>query len=170
MHRILVAHASKYGSTTEVAEAIALRLKDRGMEAEVRPAGEVRDLEGYSAVVLGVALYFFRWRRDAHRFCSRNEKELRTLPVAVFAVGPLEDTQEQYAGARKHLENGLAKHPWLVARSTAVFGGRLDPQRLRFPDNNPAMRRMPPCDLRDWEAVDSWADALIDTHALVERA
>ena len=62
MASVLVAYATKYGSTREVAEAIASALIERGADAVARPAGEIRGLEGYSAVVLGTALYFFRWR------------------------------------------------------------------------------------------------------------
>jgi len=39
MGPILVAYATKYGSTHEVAEAIATRLRERGLEIEVRAAG-----------------------------------------------------------------------------------------------------------------------------------
>jgi menaquinone-dependent protoporphyrinogen oxidase len=166
MDSVVVAYASKYGSTGEVAEAIARRLGGRGFSAEARPAGEVRDLEGCSAVVLGVALYFFRWRKDAHRFCSRKRDALASLPVAVFGMGPIEDTPEQYAGSRQHLEKGLAKHPSLALRSIAVFGGRLEPSQLRFPDNSPAMKRMPSCDLRDWAAIDAWADSVVESLSL----
>lgn len=161
MASVLVAYATKYGSTREVAEAIAAALQSQGVEAVVRPAGEVKGLEGYSAVVLGTALYFFRWRREAHRFLSRNRAALRDLPVAVFGLGPIEDTPEQFEGARAHLDKGLSKHAWLSPVSVAVFGGRLDPASLRFPDNNPAVRQMGPSDFRDWDAIDLWAVSLV---------
>jgi len=162
MASVLVAYATKYGSTREVAEAIASALIERGVDATARPAGEVRGLEGYSSVVLGTALYFFRWRGEAHRFLSRNRSAVESLPVAVFGLGPIEDTPEQFEAARKHLDKGLSKHKWLSPASIAVFGGRLDPTHLRFPDNNPAFRRMAPSDTRDWDAVRSWAYGLID--------
>ena len=161
MASVLVAYATKYGSTREVAEAIASALIERGVDAVARPAGEVKGLEGYSAVVLGTALYFFRWRRKAHRFLSRNRSALESLSVAVFGLGPIEDTPEQFQAAREHLDKGLSKHKWLSPASVAVFGGRLDPAHLRFPDNNPAFRRMAPSDTRDWDAVRSWARGLI---------
>lgn len=160
--RVLVTYASKYGSTREVAEAIADGLRERGIDAEVRAAGEVRDLQGISAVILGVALYFFRWRGEAHRFLRRNRAALEAMPVAVFGLGPIEDTEEQFTGARGHLDKGVAKHPWLSPVSATVFGGRVDPQHLRFPDNNPAMRQMGAVDLRDWETIASWTDELVD--------
>jgi menaquinone-dependent protoporphyrinogen oxidase len=42
-----------------------------------------------------------------------------------------------------------------------VIGGKFDPNRLRFPWNLlPALRNMPPSDLRDWEAIRAWASRL----------
>lgn len=162
MGKVLVAYASKYGSTGEVAEAIAARLRERGIDALASPVESVKTLDGISATVLGVALYFFRWRGTAHRFLKRYRRALQDMPMAVFGIGPIEDTPEQYTGAREHLDKGLAKHSWLAPISVTVFGGHLDPEHLRFPDNNPAMRQMGQVDLRDWAAIDRWADELVD--------
>jgi menaquinone-dependent protoporphyrinogen oxidase len=162
MGSVLVAYATKYGSTREVAEAVASVLVERGIDAVVRPADEVRSLDDYSAVVLGTALYFFMWRGEAHRFLRRNRKALSAMPVALFGLGPIEDTPEQFEGAQGHLDKGLAKHVWLSLVSTAVFGGRLDPAHLRFPDNNPAMRAMGVVDLLDFDAVRAWAGGLFE--------
>jgi menaquinone-dependent protoporphyrinogen oxidase len=162
MASVLVAYASKYGSTREVAEAVATTLRECGVETVARPAGEVRKLTDYSAVVLGTALYFFHWRGEAHRFLRRNRREMTGLPVAVFGLGPIEDTPEQFEGARGHLDKGLTKHPWLSTVSVAVFGGRLDPTHLRFPDNNPAVRKMGAVDLREFDAIRTWARGLVE--------
>jgi menaquinone-dependent protoporphyrinogen oxidase len=166
MAPVLVAYATKYGSTREVAEAIVATLREQGVEAVARPAAEVQDLGAYSAVVLGTALYFFRWRSEAHRFLSHNRPGISGLPVAIFGLGPIEDTPEQFEGARGHLDKGLSKHPWLSPVSVAAFGGRLDPAHLRFPDNNPAFRRMAPSDTRDWDAISAWAHSLVDALGL----
>ena len=162
MAKVLLTYASKYGSTCEVAEAIAKALRTRGLDATVEPVESVKDLEGYSAVVLGVALYFFRWRGSAHKFLKRHHRKLERIPMAVFGMGPIEDTAEQYKGAREHRDKGLAKHAWLAPVSVTVFGGRLAPEGLRFPDNNPAIRQMGAVDLRDWDAVGKWADGLVE--------
>lgn len=162
MAKVLVAYASKYGSTGEVAETIATRLRERGLDAVAQPVDSVTDLQGYSAAVLGVALYFFMWHGSAHRFLKRHRRALEQMPVAVYGMGPIEDAPEQYTGAREHLDKGLAKHAWLAPVSVAVFGGRLTPERLRFPDNNAAIRRMGQIDLRDWDAIAKWADDLAE--------
>ena len=160
MTMILVSYATKYGTTREVAECVGKTLCERGIEAEVRPADEVRDLTGYSAVVLGSALYYFMLHRDAKRFLSRHRQALASVPIALFALGPFNDTPEEMASARAPIDKYLAKHEWLSPVSVAVFGGRHDPALLRFPDNNPAMRNMPPSDARDWNAIRAWAGGL----------
>ena len=167
MASVLVTYATKYGSTRDVAEAIAARLRERGVTIDVRAAGDVDSLGGYDAVVFGGALYFFRLRREGRRFLSHHRKALSEMPVAVFGMGPIEDTEEQYMGARKHLDKSLAKNQSISPVAVAVFGGVLDPTGLRFPDANPAMKKLPPSDLRDWEAIGAWADTLPEALGLV---
>lgn len=157
---VLVAYASKYGATKEIAEAVAKGLQDEGVDAEVRSADDVADVTGYTAAVLGGALYYFRLHRDARHFLKHHRKELQGLPVAVFADGPTNDVAEEFEGAREQLDKALAKFDWLSPVSVTVFGGELQPEKLRFPDNNPAMKNMPANDVRDWDAIAEWARSL----------
>lgn len=161
MSLVLVAYATKYGSTKEVAEAIAQTVRDTGASVEVRPAREAVDIDGFSAVVLGAPLYMFHWHRDARHFLSRNKKGLAKMPVAIFALGPMTpDKPEEFDGARKQLDKALAKQDWLKPVAVEVFGGKFDPTGLRFPDNMPAVKAMPPSDIRDWDAIAAWARSL----------
>lgn len=160
MASVLVAYATTYGSTREVAEAIAATLCEHDLDVDVQAAGEVDDASGYAAVVLGGALYFFRWHKDARRFLDRHRGALEATPVAVFAMGPFNDTGDELDGARKQLDRALARQRWLTPVSIAIFGGRFDPTVLRFPHSNPAMKKMPPSDIRDWTAIRTWADTL----------
>src|SRR5439155_16364683 len=50
---VLVGYATRYGSTQEVAEAVAATLRERGLEVDIQPMREVRTLERYRAIVLG---------------------------------------------------------------------------------------------------------------------
>lgn len=127
---VLVAHATRYGSTQEVAEAIAATLRERGLEVDIRPMREVRTLEGYGAVVVGAPFYVGRWHRDAQRFLSEHREALTERPVAVFALGPL--GAEEMPESREQLDEELEKHPWLAPVALVMFGGKYDPSKLSF--------------------------------------
>jgi menaquinone-dependent protoporphyrinogen oxidase len=153
---ILVAYATKHESTHEVATALAARMRVRGATVDTRPASEVGTLAPYGAVVLGGALYAGRWHRDARRFLSRHRDELRQLPLAVFAMGPLELEPADIDASRHQLDRALAKEPGLVPVSVRIFGGVIDPATLRFP-----FTHMPAADARDWDAISAWAEELV---------
>jgi menaquinone-dependent protoporphyrinogen oxidase len=150
---MLVAYGSKHGSTEKVAEAITENLKHAGRDVELRRAADVEDLTRYDGVVLGGSLYFGRWHRDAVRFLSKHRRELSELPVTVFALGPQGAELQDLAKSRAQLDKALQKVPEIEPRSIAVFGGVIDPAKLRFPLN-----RMPASDARDWNAIEAWID------------
>jgi menaquinone-dependent protoporphyrinogen oxidase len=158
MATVLVAYATRYGSTREVAEKVGERLRGQGLAVEVRPVGEVKSLDGYSAVVFGGALYMFRLIRAGRRFLRRHRDRLSRMPLAVFGMGPIEDTEKQFADARGHLDKTLVKLTGVTPVAITIFGGALSPEKLKFPYTG--MKGMPPTDLRDWEAIEAWADSL----------
>ncbi len=86
---VLVAYASKHGSTAGIAKSIAETLRQQGARVDVRPIGKIDDLEDYEAFVIGSAVYFGFWRREAKRFVRRNTAVLASNPVWLFSSGPL---------------------------------------------------------------------------------
>jgi menaquinone-dependent protoporphyrinogen oxidase len=151
MSSVLVAYATKRGSTHEVAQAVAATLRDHGLRVDVRPAGEVTEVSEYDAVVLGTALYFGRLHGDARGLLKKHRDELAARPLAVFAMGPRTLSDDDVAGAREQLAKGLDKAS-VTPATTAVFGGVIDPAKLSFPLN-----RVPASDARDWTAIHAWA-------------
>jgi menaquinone-dependent protoporphyrinogen oxidase len=149
---VLVSYATKHGSTTEVAEAVAGRLRESGHDVDVVAAADVRTLDGYGAVVLGGALYMGRLHQDAAGFLKRHREALEEMPLAVFAMGPKTMAAADVVASRKQLDHALAALPELTPVAVAIFGGVVDPSKLRFPFN-----RMPASDVRDWTAIDAWS-------------
>lgn len=162
---VLVAYATRYGSTREVAEAIGARLRGSGFEVETNLAREIRSLKGYDAVVLGTPLYIGSMLNDATDFIERNRATLEFMPVAIFALGPLTD-DEGMAGARLQLTSDLAKTPWLSPAVAELFVGKFDPAHLHLADKLLAalpvspLHGVGPHDARDWAAIDEWAKSL----------
>jgi menaquinone-dependent protoporphyrinogen oxidase len=157
---VLVTYATSYGSTQEVAEAIAATLRESGLEVDIQPMGMVRTLVAYRAVVLGAPLYMFHWHKDALRFLSRHRQALCERPVAIFAGGPTGSGDEkEWQEVRAQLDKELGKFPWLTPVAVEIVGGRLDPAKLRFPYSL-FRKQMPASDLRDWTAIRAWASSL----------
>ena len=158
---ILVGYATQYGSTKEVAEAIAESLREGGLAVDLRPLKEVRSLAEYQAVVIGAALYMYHWHKDALGFLSRHRKALSERPVAAFALGPVHDPHDEaeWQASRTQLDKELEKVPWFKPVALEMFGGKFDPASLRFPLNKLAGSE-PASDIRDWTAINAWAESL----------
>ena len=160
---VLVSFASRHGSTREVAETVALTLRERGLRVELAPATEVADVSSHDGVVLGSALYTGRVHRDARRFLKRHRAALSQLRLAVFAMGPRTLDESDVAQSRTQLERELARVPEIQPVSIEIFGGVVDPAKLHFPFN-----RMPATDARDWDAIRNWADEIADLYAVAQ--
>jgi menaquinone-dependent protoporphyrinogen oxidase len=152
---VLIVYASKHGSTEQVARGIGEKLRGLGFTTTIEPAGQIDDLDGFRSVVLGGSIYRGRWHHDAKAFLKRHGSVLEHLPFAVFALGPGKDTPKDFEDSRHQLEHALEKTPELEPRAVAVFGGVIDPEKLRFPFSH--MARI---DLRDWTEIRGWAAAL----------
>ena len=163
---VLVGYATRYGSTQEVAEVIATTLRESGLAVDILPLRDVRTLAGYKAVVMGAPLFMFKWHKEALSFLSRHREALIARPVAVFALGPTHEPydEEEWKDSRAQLNKELAKFPWLTPVALEMFGGKYDPEYLRFPLKMFAGEE-PASDIRDWKAIRSWASNLAENLA-----
>jgi len=158
---VLVAYASKNGSTAEIAEAIAEELRRHGLETDCREAAEVRDLRPYGAVVLGSAVYMKRWRPSARRFLRRHRSSLPGLPWWVFNSGPVGKPSDDPEAEWLAPPEVMARLDELGAREHVVFGGRVPLEPKNFVER--AMVRNTPkefADRRDWNEIRRWADGI----------
>ena len=158
-NKVLVAYASKYGATKEIAEKIGLVLKDAGFVVDVLPANKVSDLGPYTAVVLGSAVYIGGWRKQAARFLKTNEKALAEKKVWLFSSGPTGkgDPVELVQGWRfpKALQH-IADRVRPV--DIALFQGAAFPEKLSGIGRWMMKKvKAPLGDFRDWNAITVWA-------------
>ena len=158
----LVTYASKHGSTRGIAEAIGSRLREGGVDAEVRPIGEVDGLERYDALVIGSAVYLGSWMKEALGFLDRHAETLHRLPTWLFSSGPTAADPVDRALSAK-LQRRLEA---VGARDHHLFRGALDPKHLGFLERS-AIRgaKSPIGDFRDWSDVRRWADEIADPTA-----
>ncbi len=154
---VLVAHASKRGSTAEIAEAVASALREAGHEVECLRTDAVESLEPYGAVVLGSAVYMKRWRGDARHFLRRHRRALAGLPFWVFSSGPVGDPEKDNP-AWTEPPKIVRKVERLGAREHVVFGGSL-PAEPHGPLESAMVAGIPDeyRDRRDWDEIRAWA-------------
>jgi menaquinone-dependent protoporphyrinogen oxidase len=185
--RVLVAYASRHGSTAEVADAIGAELRRSGADVSVqRITGRLR-AEGYDAVVLGGPM-IMGWHRHAAHFLKRNAASLAAGPLACFiTAASLTQTNEEsidgvpifydpwlakaaahtgrlglrerYTSPRHYLKPITSLAPRLRPVSVAFFGGSLDLTRMSILEKLFVMLIVgaSPGDLRNWDAITSWA-------------
>jgi menaquinone-dependent protoporphyrinogen oxidase len=158
--KILVAYASKCGSTGEVAAEIGKTLCAKGAQAEVLPIGSVASLEGYGAVVLGSCVRIGAWLPEAKDFVKAHQAELNKLPTALFTVHMLAvdgsaDSQAKRAAYTAPLRS------LLTFKAEAFFAGKIDPARMSFLDRLATkVVKAPVADQRDWAKIRAWAQSL----------
>jgi len=169
--RILVAQASRAGSTAEAAEAIGQVLRDRGLDVDVRSVKEVQDLAGYDALVLGSAVWVGKPLPEATQFAATRKDALADLPVAYFVLCDTlrEDTAENRARARGYLDSLVAvKAPVSLGLFAGARNfGKLHPF-LRWLLKN--VMRLAEGDWRDWDQIRAWAADLPARFAAADRA
>ncbi len=166
---ILLAYATRYGSTQEVAEAITATLREDGLRVDILPMQDVENLDKYGAVVLGAPIYNARWHPEALKFLSQHQQTLEQRPVAIFALGPLSTSDAAMARSRSQLDKELEKYLWLKPVAVEMFVGKSDPAKMGIFDRLFSKAS----DHRDWKAVRAWANYLatqLDQIALLSPA
>ena len=160
--RVLVAYATRNGSTAEIAQAVGRELEKNGAEVTVADMKTVGSLEGYSAVVIGGPLYMGSMDKPVRLFVAKFLAQLAEVPVAAFAVGlaPEDPRPEAVGFAMESLKKAVLP---LSPVSSVLFAGKLDPAKLNFLMRRfMEMAKIPSGDFRNWDAIAAWADGLLE--------
>jgi menaquinone-dependent protoporphyrinogen oxidase len=169
---VLVAYATRHGATQGIAERIASRLRQDGVDAEALPAKDVRDAAGYDAYVVGSAAYMTHWLDDAKKFVKRNQATLAAHPTWLFSSGPvgtdLVDSKGRDVMVTSEPKEFTEMRTALQPRGEQIFFGAFDIDAPpigwaeRFAHRMPAVAKdaIPNGDFRDWLVIDAWADEI----------
>ena len=162
--KILVAYASRCGSTGGVAEAVADTLCDGGASVDLLRVENVTDLTGYHAVVVGSAIRSDQWLPEASDFVERNHKALSGLPVAYFltCLTLARYTKETRKKALGFMEPLRQKVPDVTPVDMGLFAGVLAYDKLSFMVRMVMKMKMQDKniaegDYRDWKSIRAWA-------------
>ncbi|MCZ4517938.1 flavodoxin domain-containing protein [Rhodococcus ruber] len=157
--RVLIATASRHGSTRELGQwlgsSLTAKLADTDLSAtvDVRDAADVDSIAEYDAVVLGSGVYMGRWLGDARSLVAREQAELETRPVWLFSSGPIG------AGLQPKTRSKWSEASWAIEHK--IFGGKLDRSTLsRFERVVVRMIEAGDGDDRSRAEVDEWAGTI----------
>ena len=145
--KVLVAYASKYGSTRSIAERIAECLRVAGQQGEARPVQAIDDLGGYDAFVVGSAVFASHWMAEATAFVRRHRAVLADRPVWLFSSGPIGTMAAKHEPVEPKGIGALVRA--IGPREHRVFFGawdraKLDGAKLGFAERQVAARgRLP---------------------------
>lgn len=161
--RVLIAYATRAGSTMEIAQSIGRSFMDAGYATDTLEVKKVRSLEQYDAVILGTAVHTGMLMPEMVRFVRKNKMVLRRMSVAAFAVclSMKKQTPGHHAAAKEFLDP-VRREISLI--SEGCFAGVMDYSRVgfvaRFIVKN--MVQTPEGDFREWDAINGWARDLTE--------
>lgn len=159
--RVLVAYASKAGSTAEVAAVIARKFADAGLAVDLRLARNIRSLTAYRTVIVGSAIRAGQWLGDASGFVKTHREALAGRKTAFFTLcmtlqQDTPENREKVAGYLKPVREVL-EPGWIE-----FFAGKMEYRRLALgPRLIVKAMKVPEGDFRNWNAIGSWADRLV---------
>lgn len=161
---ILLTAASKEGATTEIAQAIADVLSERGLDAVVTEPDRVDDVHGYDAFVIGSAVYAGHWLQPATQLVDRIGVTLAGRPVWLFSSGPVGDPSRKLV---QTMGADPVDLPSLRARTNArehrIFAGKLIGKKGGFAQRvSLRVFRGFEGDWRDWDEIARWATTIAD--------
>ncbi len=161
--KVLIAYATRVGSTIEIAEEIASVLREWGVEVEVRSTHERLDVEQYNAVILGSAIRMGHWLPEAIEFLEQHRAHLKKIPVAYFTVciTMCEDTQENRETVLQYLNPVMQAVPEIRPISIGLLAGEIDTHKLGLlPRLTVKVIHAPVGDFRDWTTIRNWASVI----------
>jgi menaquinone-dependent protoporphyrinogen oxidase len=156
---VLVAYATRLGSTTRVAETIGQALRESGASVEVRLVKDVQDLSAYQAVVVGSSIRIGHWLPEAVSFVGNHRDSLSRIPVAYFVVCTVmhEDNEANRQFALSYLTPVIDQISQVQPVGIGLFAGEADPRKMTLLIRwLSAFFAVPRGDFRDWEAIRRW--------------
>jgi menaquinone-dependent protoporphyrinogen oxidase len=155
----LIAYASRYGSTKEIAERIASVLKQQGISTSVKAAEDITSIEPYDAVIVGSAVYTGTWLPEAKEFLESFQDDLAKKDVWIFSSGPATDDDPVAVLGGWKIPESLKKTLEVIRpQSVALFSGKIDAAKLSIEDYlmSSSLRGVSG-DYRNWAVIEGWA-------------
>jgi menaquinone-dependent protoporphyrinogen oxidase len=163
--KVLVAYASKYGSTREIAETIAEDMRENGIMVDLSSADQVSALQDYNAVVLGSAIYVGNWPKSAVSFLKGNQETLKGIPVWLFSSGPSgEGDPVQLVDGVLYPQSLKSLIEEINPVDITVFHGDINLSKINTMEKWAIKNvvKKPFGDYRDWKSIEKWTNTVMN--------
>ncbi len=162
--KVLIAYASRHGSTKEVAQFIGDVLKEHDIDVTVQLADQVQSVAGYDAFVIGSPIYGGMWLTELSHFLEKFKADLAAKPVHlwIMCIRVLEPDGLAHA-SKEYIHQPTLNE--IGVQDVAFFAGKLDLSTIDWNErwtlaaryDGDALPGSRNDDYRDWDAVRSWA-------------
>ncbi len=124
--KTLIAYATKHGCTERAAVELSKHLDGEVELVNLKNVSKI-DLTYYERVIIGGSIYTGKIQKLVKEFCAQNLEELQTKDLGLFIC-----CMEEGENAQKQLMDSYPGELFWSAKSTAVFGGEFNLDRLSF--------------------------------------
>ena len=159
--KILIAYASRYGSTKSIADRIRSRIEASNVgDVTVDAVTNIVHLSDFDILIVGSCIHMGSWIGDGSNFIQDNHGYMRqhSMPVWAFSVGMPPKKEEK--GEEVKIEKWLKK-------KVDIQGHKLFQGCYKMADMPWFWRLFFGCfrfkseDRRDWDAIDGWTDLIV---------
>ena len=174
--RILIVYGTRYGSTGEIAEAMAKTAQEIGAHVDLinlKKQKPPKSPEDYNLVVIGSGIQVGKWTKEPLEFIKKNLDTLSKTKTALFVVcGDAASPDKCDFAQITYLDKILEEYPSLNPLSTGLFPGIFDFSKYNFAvrslvksivkkEMEPGEEVPEKIDFRDWEMVNDWITKLV---------
>ena len=180
--RVLIAYASRFGSTSEISQEIGDILRQENFTVDLIDlkgnSGKIPNLTDYEGVLVGSGIRMGRWTKEGLNFLEKNRKELNQKHLGLFvSSGEAANPQTYEKAKKKYLEEILRKMGLLQSDvMIEAFGGVFDLsasnhysffekkmlKRIATSSAGFVVQDGKMNDFRNWQLIREWATAFGD--------
>lgn len=153
--KYLIAYATRFGTTLQVADAIAQTLQAEGKDVDILSIKDITSLNGYQAIFLGSAVNYGAWLPEAVEFVKTMQEDLNRIPVALFTVH-ITNVGDDEASRRKRHSFADEVRSLVNPVDEAFFAGKFDRRAASELLPRWLAWLVPTIDLRKWDLIRNW--------------
>ena len=124
--KTLITYSTSHGCTANAAKELKEHLAGE-VQLENLKNNPKPDLKNFDRVILGGSIHAGQIQKRIKEFCAKNMDELKTKEIGLFIC-----CMEEGENAQKQLHEAFPEELHEVAKSTAIFGGEFDFEKMNF--------------------------------------